>query len=104
MTNEVDVLCDVHHERMNPRGYVFASGLGDIWTRYYACCSVAGCCRHFTPLKGYIDMRDRRIDLSRRVKNHCLAGHGSMAIVAVSSEGVRWECLHADFHEMVRAQ
>lgn len=66
----------------------------DVWTRNMMACSEAGCTRHYAINRGYIDIREQRIDDSKVVRNLCKKhGHEAKAVVALICGKPLWQCL-----------
>lgn len=57
-------------------------------------CIELGCTRHYAMHRGYVDIRERRIDDSRVVRKLCKKrSHEALAIIAIVYGEPLWQCL-----------
>lgn len=91
------ILCDRHRIPMQYTEVTFAVPPRDVWTKNMALCSEPGCTRYYAIDRGYIDIRDRRIDDSKVVRKLCRKqGHEAEAIIAFIHGEPLWQCLEED--------
>lgn len=67
------------------------------WMKTMTACVDAGCTRHYAMDRGYIDIRDQRIDDSKVVRKLCKKrGHKALAVIAVIYGEPLWQCLESE--------
>jgi hypothetical protein len=94
---EPSIFCDVHREVMQMVGYRWGMSLHESEDKYFCSCTHEGCTRHFSPDHGYVDIRDKSMDVTERLAKQCPKGHGSMAIIGFNSQSdFDWKCVHRE--------
>jgi hypothetical protein len=88
------VLCDIHRTPMNFVEMTLVVWPRDVWTKNMMACSEAGCTRHYAINRGYIDIREQRIDHGKVARKLCKKHrHEAKAVVALICGKPLWQCL-----------